>query len=92
MTNEYPPLDFDDLVRIMSPSPAPPPATQDVPQLPLRTRSTSPELPNDINIQEVRMNIMTPQDINGRENESTDMVRYVLLGISIYDLPLINRI
>ncbi|OAX37451.1 hypothetical protein K503DRAFT_771483 [Rhizopogon vinicolor AM-OR11-026] len=73
MSSEYLPLDLDDLVHIMSPSPAPPSATLDDPQLPLRPRSTSPEPSNDAHIQEMHMNITTAQGINGRGNESTDM-------------------
>jgi hypothetical protein len=82
MANEYPPLDFDDLVHIMSPSPAPPSATLDDSQLPLRPRSTSPEPPNDVGVPEMRMDILATQDSNARENEPAEMVRYVLFDIN----------
>jgi hypothetical protein len=82
MTNDYLPLDFDDLVHIMSPSPAPPPATLDDLPLPLRPRSTSPEPQNDVSTQENRMNITATQDFNGSVNEPADMVRYVMPSVN----------
>jgi len=83
MANEYSPLDLNDIVHIMSPSPAPPPATLDDPSLPLRPRSTSPESSNDIIIKENSMNIVSTQDINGRVNDPADMVCYVLLNVNM---------
>ncbi|KAG0695984.1 hypothetical protein DFH29DRAFT_813609 [Suillus ampliporus] len=74
MSNEYPPLALDDLVHIMSPSPAPPLATLDDPQLPLRPKTTSPEPQNHADVQEMRMDVTDMQDTSGREKELPDTV------------------
>ncbi|KAG2110792.1 hypothetical protein DEU56DRAFT_749760 [Suillus clintonianus] len=74
MSNEYPPLALDDLVHIIFPSPAPPLATLDDPQLPLRPQTASPEPQNDSDIQEVRMSITDTQDVSGGEKELPDRV------------------
>lgn len=77
MSNEYLPLALDDLVHIMSLSPAPPLETLDDSQLPLRPKTTSPRPQIDNGIREVRMNITEMHDLDGGEKELPDMVRYV---------------
>ncbi|KAG1897737.1 uncharacterized protein F5891DRAFT_1047227 [Suillus fuscotomentosus] len=74
MSNEYPPLALDDLVHIMSLSPAPPLETLDDSQLPLRPKTTSPRPQIDNGIREVRMNITDMHDLDGGEKELPDMV------------------
>ncbi|KAG1730007.1 hypothetical protein EDB19DRAFT_1741870 [Suillus lakei] len=74
MSNEYPPLALDDLLHIMSPSPAPPLATLDDSQQPPRPKTTSPMPQNDADLQEVRMNITNIQDVGGGEKELPDIV------------------
>lgn len=73
MSNEYPPLALDDLVHIMSFSPAPPLATLDDSQLPLRPKIASPNPKNNTDIQEVHMNITDMYDLGGGEKELLDM-------------------
>lgn len=73
MSNEYLPLAFDDLVHIMSLSPAPPLATLDDSQLPLRPKTASPRPQNDTDIQEVRMNITDIHDLGRGEKELPDV-------------------
>ncbi|KAG1743637.1 uncharacterized protein EDB91DRAFT_1221136 [Suillus paluster] len=74
MSNEYPPLALDDLVHIMSPSPAPPLAILDDPQLPLRPKTASPEPQNNADVQEMRMDVTNMGDISGKEKELPDIV------------------
>lgn len=74
MSNEYPSLAFDDLVHIMSLSPAPPLATLDDSELPLRPKTVSPRHKNDTDIQEVRMNITGMHDLGGGEKGLPDIV------------------
>lgn len=74
MSNEYLPLALDDLVHIMSLSPAPPLETLDDSQLPLRPKTTSPRPQIDNGIREVRMNITEMHDLDGGEKELPDMV------------------
>jgi hypothetical protein len=81
MSNEYLHLAFDDLVHIMSLSPAPPLATLDDSQLPLRPKTASPRPQNDTDIQEARMNITDIHDLGRGEKESSDVVRYVPFDI-----------
>ncbi|KAG1737360.1 hypothetical protein EDD22DRAFT_923770 [Suillus occidentalis] len=73
MSNEYLPLAFDDLVHIMSLSPAPPLATLDDSQLPLRPKTASPRPQNDTDIQETRMNITDIHDLGRGEKELPDV-------------------
>ncbi|KAG2741982.1 hypothetical protein P692DRAFT_201796157 [Suillus brevipes Sb2] len=73
MSNEYLPLAFDDLVHIMSLSPAPPLTTLDDSQLPLRPKTASPRPQNDTDIQEVRMNITDIHDLGRGEKELPDV-------------------
>src|SRR6267154_1333553 len=81
MSNEYSPLALDDLVHIMSPSPAPALATLDDSQLPLHPKSASPEPQNYADIQEMRMNVTSMSAVGGCEKEPADMVRHVTLNI-----------
>lgn len=73
MSNEYPPLALDDLVHIMSFSPAPPLATLDDSQLPLRPKIASPNPKNNTDTQEVRTNITEMHDLGGGEKELPDI-------------------
>lgn len=73
MSNEYPPLALDDLVHIISLSPAPPLATLDDSPLPLRPKIASPRPKNDTDIQEIRMNITDMHDLSGGEKELPDI-------------------
>lgn len=73
MSNEYPPLALDDLVHIISLSPAPPLATLDDSQLPLRPKIASPRRQNDTDVQEAHMNIADMHDLGGGEKELPDI-------------------
>lgn len=73
MSNEYPPLALDDLVHIMSFSPAPPLATLDDSQLPLRPKIASPNPKNNTDTQEVGTNITEMHDLGGGEKELPDI-------------------
>ncbi|KAG2130172.1 uncharacterized protein EDB93DRAFT_1180720 [Suillus bovinus] len=73
--SEYPPFALDDLVHIMSLSPAPPLATLDDSQLPLRPPKTASPRPQiDNGEQEVRINITDMHDLSVGEKELPDLV------------------
>ncbi|KAF9235558.1 hypothetical protein BU15DRAFT_51211 [Melanogaster broomeanus] len=80
MSQDYPPLALDDLVHVMSPSPAPQAAIDD-PEVPFRIKSSSPEPVQESDILQMCNKVMELRNIdNGnsklslREKELTEMV------------------
>lgn len=82
MSQDYPPLALDDLVHIMSPSPAPQASFEDS-VVPLRTKSSSsPEPVQEFDTIEMRKKVAELRyvdngnsELNPREKELAEMVR-----------------
>lgn len=81
MSQDYPPLALDDIVHLMSPSPAPQTLLDD-PDLPPRASSASPEPLPETDIVQMRRKVVEmryvdrahPQ-LTSRERELSEMVR-----------------
>lgn len=93
MSQEYPPLALDDLVHIMSPSPAPQ-AFIDDSEMPLRTKSSSPEPVQEADVLQMRKMVAEMHNTDNadpqsspREKELAEMVRIarVISLICVYE-------
>lgn len=82
MSQEYAPLVLDDVVHIMSPSPAPQQPETDDPEMTLRDGTSSPEPVQETDIVQMRKRVLDmhlshkgDSHANAREKELADMVR-----------------